>query len=116
MMSRMLMNALVAGLSFLAHAMRDALTFSPLVCSLSLSLGVFPMKEFDVYLMIDENGDYVVHKEEPELGDAYESEIGNEHCLARRIVKVSLKASLPKTVALVGVVPDDATDGVLTVA
>jgi hypothetical protein len=46
MMSRMLMNALVAGLSFLAHAMRDALTFSPLVCSLSLSLGVFPMVAF----------------------------------------------------------------------
>ena len=62
---------------------------------------------FEIYLLIDENGDYVVAKDTDGLGDAYDQEIGGDSSVAKRVVKVTVAASLPKTAELACSVPDE---------
>jgi hypothetical protein len=74
------------------------------------------MKEFDVYLMIDENGDYVVCADESDLAEKYDDEIGGGADLARRIVKVMLTIPVPKTLVLTATLPDVPNDAKLVIA
>ena len=65
------------------------------------------MKEFVCYLLIDENGDYVCSKDDGDLGDAYDNDIGEGAGIARRIVKVTVKAALPVPVEVTVTAPDE---------
>ena len=74
------------------------------------------MKEFDCYLMIDENGDYVVCADESDLAEKYDEEISGAADLARRIVKVTLSVPLPRTTVLTATLPDVPEDAKLAVS
>lgn len=65
---------------------------------------------FEVYIMVDENGDYVIAKEKDDLAGIYQDEIG-ESGLATRIVMVELEIPLPENqiFTLRGKVPSQST-------
>ena len=73
------------------------------------------IKEVEMFLMIDENGDYVIATEEGNLGDAYDEDIDGGSDTARRIICVKLKVPLPQIVTLVASVPAEPEPSELTV-
>jgi hypothetical protein len=53
----------------------------------------------EIWLMIDENGDYVVSLEESELDNVYEGDLGN--CVVRSVVRVQVRAPIPQALSAV---------------
>lgn len=56
------------------------------------------MKEIEVFILIDEDGDFVAHADESALGQMYREEVGGDPALARRIIKLKLNVPLPKMI------------------
>ena len=54
--------------------------------------------EVEVFVVVDENGDYAVAKDADELGTAYDNDIGGDTGLARRVLKLTVSVPLPQTV------------------
>jgi hypothetical protein len=66
------------------------------------------MLEVQVWVCVDENGDYAVHKDGPhEAGEAYQDDIGGHG--PRRTIQVTLMVPVPKQIEMAGTVPDEAT-------
>lgn len=63
------------------------------------------MAECDLWLMVDESGEYVVANEEGDLADLYDEKVGEGAGMARRIVHVVVNVPLPATVILRGTAP-----------
>jgi len=68
------------------------------------------MCEIEVWVVVDANGDYGVGKDSDLAFTNYRDDIG-EPDGATRLVKVLLKVPTPKPVELVGVVPEEVTEG-----
>lgn len=69
------------------------------------------MESFDVFVLIDAAGDYVVGKDEAAAREAYEAEIQNlSDCDGFRLVKVTVKAALPAVVELEVEAADEETE------
>ena len=68
----------------------------------------------EIWLMIDEYGDYVACIEESELDNLYESELANSVRLSsvRSVVRVQVRAPIPQALTAVAEVktPDPADD------
>jgi hypothetical protein len=65
----------------------------------------------EVWVMIDEGGDYVADASEENLGQRYADDIGGDEGVARRKVKITLKVPLPKPIELTGEVPEEELTG-----
>jgi hypothetical protein len=63
------------------------------------------MHEIEVWVLVDEDGDFVVAKDAADLAERYDDEIGSDSAAARRVVKVTLKVDLPSHVELTGEAP-----------
>ncbi len=61
--------------------------------------------ECEIWLLCDENGNYVVAASSDDLANKYEEEIGGGHELARRVVQVKVKVPVPSYVTLTGTAP-----------
>jgi hypothetical protein len=71
----------------------------------------------EVWMLIDESGDYVASVDPAELGDRWEEEIGErDSSVQTRVVKVTVNVPKPKPVELVATVADLPAGGVLEVA
>lgn len=68
--------------------------------------------EISVAILIDQDGDFVVHKDADELGDTDDSEIGGIPRLSR-VVVLKLTVPMPKALEVAATIPD--TDGPVTV-
>ena len=69
------------------------------------------MTTVELYVMVNESGDYSVHTEEGDLGDHFDTEHGGYE--ARRTFKLVLQMPLPKVTTVAATIPD--TDGPVTV-
>ncbi len=61
--------------------------------------------ECEIWLLCDENGDFVVAADAEALAVRYEEEIGGGPELARRVVKLIVKVPVPSYVTLAGTAP-----------
>jgi hypothetical protein len=64
-------------------------------------------KTIDVWVIVDENGDYVATEDRESLQVIYADNIGASCDRARRIIKVTLQVELPKPETLALKVPAD---------
>lgn len=72
------------------------------------------MHEIEVFVMINESGDYVVCKERDELFELYANEIGDGD--ATRIIALTLKVPAPTDVMVTIDVPDQPEKTVVSVS
>lgn len=71
--------------------------------------------QIEVWVLIDQEGAYVVGKEAEGMQEKYDDEVGGTDIALRR-VKVTLTVPLPKPIELTGVVPAEASEGELKAA
>ncbi len=71
------------------------------------------MNEIEIWVVVDENGDYAISKDRDDLHDAYESDINGNTDLARRVIRVRLNMPLPKPLEISGTVPSESEAGVV---
>lgn len=71
------------------------------------------MHELEVWIVVDEGGDYALGKDQEGACQAFEDEIGGDQ--PRRQVCVKLKVPAPKVIELTGEVPAEPEGGSLTV-
>lgn len=71
------------------------------------------MHELEIWIVVDEGGDYAVGKDQDAACEAFDQEIGGT--TPRRQVKVTLKVPAPVAIELTGEVPAEPTGGTLTV-
>lgn len=62
------------------------------------------MQEIEVWVVVDENGDYAVGKDRESAGEAFESDIGVDNDTSMRRVKITVKVPLPEVIELTGTV------------
>lgn len=70
--------------------------------------------EIEVWVLVDENGDYVATTDESDLTERWEEVIGNQ-CIGSRVMKITLKVEKPRTVELTADVPLPAEKVTMTV-
>lgn len=64
------------------------------------------MAEIEVWIVVDENGDYTVGADLDSAAERYGEDVGGDNgSLGIRHVKVTLKVPLPKPIELTGEVP-----------
>lgn len=63
------------------------------------------MHEIEVFLMVDQDGDYVVTKDQSTLGEAYESEISGTPPSVSRTYRLVLKVPVPIAIEVKGTLP-----------
>ena len=56
--------------------------------------------EVEIFVLVDENGDWVVHTEQEELGGLYEEAIGTDSGLGKRVYSVKIQLPAPATVTV----------------
>jgi hypothetical protein len=64
------------------------------------------MQTFDVYLMIDANGDYAVGVDVDQVAELYDETIAGSEC--RRLIHITVSANPPVIVEANVTVPDEA--------
>lgn len=64
------------------------------------------MHEIEVWVMVDSAGDFVVSKDQGDLGDKWEEEIGGSGT-ARRVLMLSVKVPIVEYVELKGTAPSE---------
>lgn len=62
------------------------------------------MQEIEIFVIVDENGDYAIHKERSEVEQAYCDDIGDAEA-AKRLIVVKLNVPLPKPIEVTATVP-----------
>jgi hypothetical protein len=72
--------------------------------------------EVEVFVLVDENGNYVVHKDEDELAEAYDNDISEDSHTGRRTIRIKLSVPLPEYVTMTGTVPALGEPSELTVS
>lgn len=60
-----------------------------------------------IFVLVDEDGNYVIATDAGELGEKYAEEVGEDHGADRRTVKVLLTVPLPAMAEVDAVVTDD---------
>jgi hypothetical protein len=69
--------------------------------------------QVDVWVVVDEDGNYVAHTDRDALEERYEDEVGRTSGGATRVLKLSVKVPLPKPVELSAEVGEEAAAGEL---
>lgn len=69
------------------------------------------MFDVEIYLLVNESGDFVVHSDEGELAEAWDNAIGGAPCGPVRQITVKLKVPKPKAVVITGTVPAESNEG-----
>jgi hypothetical protein len=69
--------------------------------------------EIEIFVMIDQDGDYVIAKDADDLGSRYEEEIHSSPPNATRVFALKLTVPMPKATVVTATLPD--TDGPVTV-
>lgn len=73
--------------------------------------------QIEVWVLIDESGDYVAWHDADTIHEQYDAEVGGDRdTLSMRRVKVTLTVPLPKPVELVGTVTAEPDAGELKIA
>lgn len=72
--------------------------------------------EIEVWIVVDESGDYAIGKDEDEACERYTDDIGGGDNYSKRRIKVSIQVPKPKVLELTGTVPAEAEAAELTVA
>lgn len=67
------------------------------------------MQEIEVWVIVDEDGEYAVATEQDAAEEAYDESVGGSDC--RRAIKITLKVPLPKPIELRGEVPEEPVAG-----
>lgn len=70
-------------------------------------------KEIEFYIMIDQDGDFVVDSDADNLGQRYEDELTSTPPNGSRVFHLKLTVPLPKPTVVSATIPD--TDGEVTV-
>lgn len=70
----------------------------------------------EAWVMVDEDGNYVVHEDRDMLKEKYEQDIGELSGQATRIVRMTVNVPTPKVAEVIAVAPEEAAVGGLTVA
>ena len=70
----------------------------------------------EVWVMVDENGEYVVHKGREELGNQYAEYVGELTGEATRVIRATINVPTPKHVELEATLPVELPVGELKVA
>lgn len=70
--------------------------------------------EVEVWILVDESGDYVVRKDGEELDEAYAEDIGCTNIALRRVC-VKLTVPLPTPVVVTVTIPDEPNGAVVSV-
>lgn len=65
------------------------------------------MLDVEVWVMVDEDGNYAVHHDKDELEQRYEEEVGRTSGAATRVVRVALKVPCPRPVEVVANVAEE---------
>lgn len=68
-----------------------------------------PTADLDIWLLVDQDGDFVLSKDEDDLGEQWSDQIGGTP-LNSRTVKLTLTMTLPFTIEARGVLPDTTDD------
>ncbi len=63
------------------------------------------LHECEIWLLCDENGNYVVAASPDSLAEKYDDDVGGGPELARRVVQVKVKVPVPSYVTLTGTAP-----------
>ncbi|MFO0823028.1 MAG: hypothetical protein U0792_07895 [Gemmataceae bacterium] len=63
--------------------------------------------EVEVWVVVDEDGDYAVGKDSEAASEAFEADIGSSAERGLRRVKVTVKVPLPKPLEVVGTVVEE---------
>lgn len=71
--------------------------------------------QLEVWVLVDENGDYVASSSEISLAEIYDDQIGGGNDLGRRLIKIKLTVPLPSPITLTGVVPAESTKATMQV-
>ena len=72
--------------------------------------------EIEVFILIDENGDYAINKDQTELQSSYVEDIGeNFGELATRIIAVKLKVPSPTIITVEAVLPAQPSEVIVSV-
>lgn len=71
------------------------------------------MTEIEFFVMVNADGEYVVHREESELGDQWDSDIGGSAPINTRTYAIKLAVPVPKVIEVSATLPN--TDGPVTV-
>ncbi len=75
------------------------------------------MVAVEVWVMIDEDGDYAIAKDNDELAAAYDGDIGGDRdTLCTRRVKITVNVPKPRPVELVATVAEEPAAGELAAA
>jgi hypothetical protein len=69
------------------------------------------LTEIEFYIGIDQDGDFVVVKDEGDVGDRFNEEVG-VHPNLLKVIKMTLNVPLPKAVEVAGTVPDKGDEAV----
>ena len=71
------------------------------------------MNEFEVWIIVDEDGNYSVGNDADQANELYDSDYNNSG--ARRVVKITVKMPLPKALECVVNVPAEPENAVVSV-
>ena len=74
------------------------------------------MCQVEVWVVVDENGDYSAGASEEQASENYESEIGGGDTYSKRRIKIKLSVPKPRPLELSATVPDESHEGTLVVA
>lgn len=73
--------------------------------------------ECQIWVTVDEIGDYVASHNQGALNELWESDIGDVDCgKARRLVQITVQIPLPRPAVATVVVPDLPNDAIATVS
>lgn len=71
------------------------------------------MTNIEIFVMVDQDGDYVVHKDQDELNQAWDDEYSSGPVGNVRVFAMSLRVPRPQAVAVSATIPN--TDGPVTI-
>jgi hypothetical protein len=67
----------------------------------------------EIWVIVDEDGNYVAHTDKDALEERYEEEVGRSSGAATRVVRLTVNVPTPKAVELVATVAEEGAAGEL---
>ena len=71
--------------------------------------------EIEVWVMVDENGDYGVGRDTDSMASDYVDNIGNDDTCSKRHIKLTIKVPKPKPLEVTFTLPDEAGEAFITI-
>ena len=74
------------------------------------------MSEIEIFVIIDENGDYSISRESSELQEQYTNDHGGDIGeIAVRLIAVKIKVPTPKPITVSATLPEEANEAIVSV-